>query len=153
MANGYFVDSEIVVPPRAYVVDTNTLVGGKQVQFDIPGNAFTIKEETFTTPQAALVTVPDASGGTVTGCTIQLNAPGGGGADSDTDGQNGGYAEIGITVDGTFYTVRAQGGNGGQAGISGGAGGAGGTLIVPQALLDDARFNIGQIVGLSLIHI
>ena len=147
LANGYFVDSEVVVPPRAYVVDTNTLVGGKQVQFDIPGNAFTIKEETFTTPQAALVTVPDASGGTVTGCTIQLNAPGGGGADSDTDGQNGGYAEIGITVDGTFYTVRAQGGNGGQAGISGGAGGAGGTLIVPQALLDDARFNIGQIVG------
>jgi len=119
LANGYFVDTEVVVPPRAYVVDTNTLVGGKQVQFDIPGNSFTIKEETFTTPQAALVTVPDASGGTVTGCIIQLNAPGGGGADSDTDGQNGGYAEVGITVDGTFYTIRAEGGSGGTAGNSG----------------------------------
>ena len=123
LANGYFAETEVAVPPRMYAVETNTLVGGKDIQFEIPGQTTTVKEEQFTTPQAGLVTIPDASLGNVSGCIIQIQAPGGGGADSDTDGQNGGYAEIGITVDGTFYTIRAQGGFGGQAGVDGGAGG------------------------------
>ena len=55
---------------------------------------------------------------------LTVQAPGGGGADSDTDGTDGGYAEIGLTVDGTFYTIKAFGGGGGTAGNSGGAGGA-----------------------------
>ena len=80
---------------------------------------------------------------------LTVQAPGGGGADSDTDGQNGGYAEIGITVDGTFYTIRAQGGFGGQAGVDGGAGGNGGSFIIPQALLDDPRFTFNQLPGLN----
>ena len=147
LANGYFVDQEVVVPPRAYVVDNNTLVGGKQVVFDIPGNAITVKEETFTTPLATIVTVPDASLGEVTGTTITMQAPGGGGADSDTDGQDGGYCEIGITVDGTFYTIRAEGGRGGNSGANGSGGGAGGTLIVPAALANDPRFNISETPG------
>ena len=147
LANGYFVEQEVVVAPRMYAVDANTLVGGKTIQFEIPGNAITVKEETFITPQAALVTIPDASLGEVTGTTITMQAPGGGGADSDTDGQSAGYCEIGITVDGTFYTIRAEGGFGGEAGDAGGAGGAGGTLTVPQALLDDPRFNISQTPG------
>ena len=147
LANGYFVDQEVVVPPRAYVVDNNTLVGGKQIVFDIPGNAITVKEETFTTPLATIVTVPDASLGEVTGTTITMQAPGGGGADSDTDGQDAGYCEIGITVDGTFYTIRAEGGRGGNSGANGSGGGAGGTLIVPSALANDPRFNISETPG------
>ena len=147
LANGYFAEVEVTVPPRAYVVDTNTLVGGKDIQFEIPGQTTTVKEEQFTVPQAGLVTIPDASLGNVSGCIIQLQAPGGGGADSDTDGQNGGFAEIGITVDGTFYTIRAQGGFGGQAGTSGGAGGNGGSFTIPQALLDDPRFTFTQLPG------
>ena len=147
LANGYFVEQEVVVAPRMYAVDANTLVGGKTIQFEIPGNAITVKEETFITPQAALVTIPDASLGEVTGTTITMQAPGGGGADSDTDGQSAGYCEVGITVDGTFYTIRAEGGFGGEAGDAGGAGGAGGTLTVPADLLNDPRFNISQAPG------
>ena len=147
LANGYFVEQEVVVAPRMYAVDSNTLVGGKTIQFEIPGNAITVKEETFITPQAALVTIPDASLGEVTGTTITMQAPGGGGADSDTDGQSAGYCEVGITVDGTFYTIRAEGGFGGEAGDAGGAGGAGGTLTVPADLLNDPRFNISQAPG------
>ena len=65
-----------------------------------------------------------------------MRSPGGGGADSDTDGANAGYAEVGVTVNGNFYVVRVNGGQGGTAGNSGGAGGAGGSIDVPQALLD-----------------
>jgi len=120
LANGYFVDTEITAPPQAYVVDTNTLVGGKQIVYDIPGNAITIKEEIFETPGAAVVTSPAASEGNVTGTFIDIQAPGGGGADSDTDGATAGYCEIGLTVDGTFYTIKVNGGQGGTAGNSGG---------------------------------
>ena len=136
LANGYFVDTELELPPRAYVVDTNTLVGGKQVVYDIPGTSITIKEETLSAPGAAVVTSPPASAGDVTGTFITMRAPGGGGADSDTDGANAGYAEVGVTVNGTFYTIKVNGGGGGTAGNSGGAGGAGGSIEVPQALLD-----------------
>ena len=136
LANGYFVDTELELPPRAYVVDTNTLVGGKQVVYDIPGTSITIKEETLSAPGATIATVPNPSLGEVTGTFITMRAPGGGGADSDTDGANAGYAEVGVTVNGTFYTIKVNGGGGGTAGNSGGAGGAGGSIEVPQALLD-----------------
>lgn len=63
------------MPPRMYAVDTNTLVGGKDIQFEIPGQTTTVKEEQFTTPQAGLVTIPDASLGNVSGCIIQIQAP------------------------------------------------------------------------------
>ena len=147
LANGYFVDTEVTSPPRAYVVDTNTLVGGKQIVYDIPGNAITVKDEEFDSPGSAVVTSPPASAGDVTGMYLTVQAPGGGGADSDTDGTDGGYAEIGLTVDGTFYTIKAFGGGGGTAGNSGGAGGAGGTLLVPAALANDSRFSIVETVG------
>ena len=147
LANGYFVETPTTAPPRAYVVDNNTLVGGKQVVYEIPGNAITIKEETFITPQAAVVTAPAASEGDVTGTYIQVQAPGGGGADSDTDGANAGYCEIGLTVDNVFYTIRVNGGSGATSGGGGGAGGAGGSVEVPQALLDDTRFQISVTNG------
>ena len=147
LANGYFVETPTTAPPRAYVVDNNTLVGGKQVVYEIPGNAITIKEETFITPQASVVTAPAASEGDVTGTYIQVQAPGGGGADSDTDGASAGYCEIGLTVDNVFYTIRVNGGSGATSGGGGGAGGAGGSVEVPQALLDDTRFQISVTDG------
>ena len=152
LANGYFVDTEVTSPPKAYVVDTNTLVGGKQIVYDIPGNAITVKDEEFDSPGSAVVTSPPASAGDVTGMYLTVQAPGGGGADSDTDGTDGGYAEIGLTVDGTFYTIKAFGGGGGTAGNSGGAGGAGGTLLVPAALANDSRFSIVETVGACLLY-
>ena len=147
LANGYFVETPTTAPPRAYVVDNNTLVGGKQVVYEIPGNAITIKEETFITPQASVVTAPAASEGDVTGTYIQVQAPGGGGADSDTDGATAGYCEIGLTVDNNFYIIKVNGGNGATSGAGGGAGGAGGSVEVPQALLDDTRFQISVTDG------
>ena len=47
LANGYFVEQEITQPPRAYVVDGNTLVGGKQAEFEIPGNAITLSRRDY----------------------------------------------------------------------------------------------------------
>ena len=45
-------------------------------------------------------------------------------------------------VDGTFYTITAEGGKGGKSGNSGGAGGQGGSVSVPAALLSDSRFAV-----------
>ena len=149
LANGYFVSQEIIVPPRAYVVDSDTKVGGKQEVFEIPGNAITLKETIINTPSSQTVTVPDASQGEVIGIEVIMTAPGGGGADSDTDGLNGGYASFSIDVDGTLYTIYCYGGQGGQAGNSGGAGGTGGTLSVPAALASDSRFQINVIEGID----
>ena len=147
LANGYFVTAEIDVPPRAYVVDSDTKVGGKQEVFEIPGNAITLKEEVINQPGSKTVTLPDASQGEVIGIEVIMTAPGGGGADSDTDGQDGGYASFSIDVDGTLYTIYCYGGQGGQAGNSGGAGGTGGTLSVPAVLTADSRFSINVIEG------
>jgi hypothetical protein len=47
-------------------------------------------------------------------------APGGGGADSDNNGGDAGYAYATFTVDGTSYTITANGGDGGTAGSVGG---------------------------------
>ena len=147
LANGYFAETEIIEPPRIYVVDINTAVGGKEQTFTIPGNTTTIQEDTFTGTAGTTVLKPNPSQGTIAGCYITLKGPGGGGADSDNDATNGGYAEVGITVDGNFYTIKVTGGTGGASGASGGAGGVGGTIEVPQVLLDDSRFNIGWVDG------
>ena len=147
LANGYFAETEIIEPPRIYVVDINTAVGGKEQTFEIPGNTTTIQEDTFTGTAGTTVLKPSPSQGTIAGCYITIKAPGGGGADSDNDATNGGYAQIGLTVDGNFYTIKVTGGTGGTSGSAGGAGGVGGTIEVPQVLLDDSRFNIGWVDG------
>ena len=147
LANGYFSQQETTQAPRAYTVDTATLVGGKAIEFDIPGNAYEISEDIITTPQGGIISVPDAGSGTISATSVFLKAPGGGGADSDNNGLNGGYAEVGITVDGTFYTIRAVGGGGGTRGSVGGAGGSGGGFVIPAALLNDPRFTFTQNAG------
>ena len=147
LANGYFAETEIVVPPRIYVVDQNTTIGGKEQTFTVPGNTIAIQESTFTGTAGTTVLKPSPQQGQVDGCVITIAAPGGGGADSDNNGTDGGYAEVGITVDGNFYTIRVTGGTGGQSGANGGAAGVGGTIEVPQVLLDDTRFNIGWVDG------
>ena len=66
-------------------VDNNTLVGGKAIEFDIPGNSFIISETVIDTPQGGVVPIPDAGGGQISGCSVTLRSPGGGGADCDND--------------------------------------------------------------------
>ena len=149
LSSGYFVEQEITQPPRAYVVDGNTLVGGKQVEFEIPGNAITLKEETLSGSGSAVVSTPDPTLGEVIGIEIIMTAGGGGGADSDNDGANGGNASVTLDVDGTLYTISANGGQGGNSGNTGGAGGSGGTLSIPAALANDSRFNISVIDGID----
>ena len=148
LASGYFADTEVTDPPRAYVVDSTTRVGGKQEQFEIPGNAITIQDVTIDNPNTAQnISIPPASLGTVTGMYITIQAPGGGGADSDNDGTNGGEARVGFTIDGNFYEVIAYGGGGGTAGADGGAGGSGGTILVPAALLAIPGVTVDTIDG------
>ena len=149
LAGGYFVEEEITQPPRAYVIDSNTLVGGKQAEFEIPGNAITLSSETITTPQSQVIPLPDPNLGEVIGIQIILEAPGGGGADSDTDGGSGGTASVTLDVDGDLYTITANGGSGGQAGNSGGAGGTGGTLSIPASLVTDSRFQFSTTNGID----
>ena len=147
LANGYFVEQEIAQSPRMWPVDNATLVGGKQIDFEIPGDAIIIQDDIFSTPQAATVNVPDASLGEVIAIEIIMTAPGGGGADQDTDGQDAGDASITIDVDGELKTIYCRGGDGGQAGNSGGAGGSGGILEIPAELLSDSRFQFNSTSG------
>ena len=147
LANGYFVNQEIPTPPNMYVIDNNTVVGGKQVEFEIPGNAIILQSNTYNTPQAVTVNPPDASLGEVVAIEINLVAGGGGGADQDTDGQDATDSSVTISVDGVLRTIYVRGGNGGQAGNSGGAGGAGGVLDVPAELIGDPRFQFGNTPG------
>lgn len=139
LANGYFLEQEVEQPPKAYVVDNDTLVGGKEQVFQIPGNAVTLKEEFLNSPGNRTVTLPDAGLGTIIGIEANIIAPGGGGADSDTDGTAGGYASFSIEVDGVLQTIYVYGGGGGRARSTGGAGG---TVSIPQALVNDDRFQI-----------
>ena len=149
LANGYFVETETIQPPRVYVVDGNTLVGGKQAEFEIPGNATTLKEDVITSPESRTISVPSPSLGDVIGIEAIMTAPGGGGADSDNDGSDGGSASLTLDVDGQLYTITAFGGKGGQAGNSGGAAGDGGTLSIPASLATDSRFNITITEGID----
>ena len=149
LANGYFVETETTQAPRVYVVDGNTLVGGKQAEFEIPGNATTLKEDIINTPESRTISVPSPSLGDVIGIEATMTAPGGGGADSDNDGSDGGSASLTLDVDGQLYTITAFGGKGGQAGNSGGAAGDGGTLSIPASLATDSRFNITITEGID----
>ena len=147
LANGYFVNQEVPTPPNMYVIDNNTVVGGKQVEFEIPGNAIILQSNSYTTPQAVTVNPPDASLGEVVAIEINLVAGGGGGADQDTDGQDGTDSSVTISVDGALKTIYVRSGDGGQSGNAGGAGGAGGILDVPAELLSDSRFQFTNVIG------
>jgi len=147
LAGGYFVEQEITQPPRVYVVNGDTLVGGKQADFEIPGNAITLSSETITSAQSKIIPLPDPDLGTVIGIQIILKAPGGGGSDSDNDGSAGGTASVTLDVDGTLYTITANGGGGAVDGNSGGTGGSGGTLSIPAELALDPRFTFSVTEG------
>ena len=149
LSSGYFVEQEVQQSPRSYVIDGNTLVGGKQAEFEIPGNAITLKEETISGQGSSVVTLPDPALGEVIGIEIIMTAGGGGGADSDNDGSNGLNASVTLDVDGTLYTISANGGQGGNSGNTGGGGGSGGILSIPAALTNDPRFNISVTQGVD----
>ena len=70
LANGYFAETEIVVPPRIYVVDQNTTVGGKEQTFTVPGNTIAIQESTFTGTAGTTVLKPSPQQGQVDGLSL-----------------------------------------------------------------------------------
>ena len=110
------------------------MVGGKQTEFEIPGNAIIVKDLQYVAPTSVNVDAPPESDNVVF-VEISLVAPGGGGADQDTDGQDGQNCSCSFFVDGTFYTITAEGGKGGKSGNSGGAAGQGGSVVVPLSLI------------------
>ena len=120
LAAGTFEDVASVPQPRAYVIDNNTIVGGKATTIIIPGSGVTFQDDELLSPGTITMNPVPASTGEVTQIEVSLLAPGGGGADSDNSGTNAGYAYATFTVDGTTYTVTANGGQGGAAGSSGG---------------------------------
>jgi len=141
LAPGYFEDVVTTPEPRMYVVDDNTGIGGKTEVFVIPGTgvSFGFEEQVG---EGVINTDPiPAETGEVTQLQVTLDAPGGGGGGTFSDGGDAGYAYASFQLDGSFYTIYAYGGEGGQAGDSGGAGGAGGSFLIPQELIDNPLFS------------
>jgi hypothetical protein len=135
LAAGTFEEVVVTPNPIAYVVDASTVIGGKEQTFDIPGVGVVFDSDTLTSPGTINTTPIPASTGEVKRVEINLIGPGGGGADSNSDGGTGGFAFATFNVDGNEYTIYAYGGGGGRSGNSGGTGGSGGTFLVPASLI------------------
>jgi hypothetical protein len=135
LAAGTFEEVQVTPNPIAYVVDAATIIGGKEQSFDIPGTGVVFSSRNLSSPGTINTNPVPPATGEVKRVEINLIGPGGGGADSNTDGGTGGFAFATFNVDGTEYTIYAYGGGGGRSGNSGGSGGTGGTYLVPAALI------------------
>ena len=142
LAAGTFSDETSTPAPRLYPIDDQTTIGGKVDVDELPGVGTVFQDDDLTSQGTFTLTPVAASAGTVTRIDIELQAPGGGGAGSFSDGTSGGYAYFTINVGGSDYTVYAYGGGGGTAGTSGGAGGSGGSFLVPSALANMSNVTI-----------
>lgn len=149
LSSGTFEEVITTPSPKIYVINNQTVVGGKTQIFDIPGTGVTFQSEQLLSPGTIRMDPIPSSSGTVTRLTISLVAPGGGGASSDTDGRTGGYAYASFPFKGNNYTIYAYGGGGGQDGNSGGAGGEGGTFLIPAALINDPDFDYSAFDGID----
>ena len=150
IAAGTFSDETTTPDPRTYVIDGNTKVGGKPDEFEIPGTGVIFASDDRSTPGTInMDAVTVGAGEEFSQITVNLIAPGGGGADSSNDGGTGGYAYATFNWKGTNQTVYAYGGGGGERGSNGGDGGDGGTVLIPQALIDDPDFTYTATTGLS----
>lgn len=146
-AGGYFTDVAYDQPPKVWVVNQQTTIGGKEIKAsDAPiGNE--IYNQTIT--NAGSLSVPANPGGStnISGYSVTLAAPGGGGGGSTGNGGNGGSASATLVVDGISHTITVTGGKGGGSGNGGGSAGQGGTVSVPAVLINDPRFNFDQQVN------
>jgi len=150
ISSGSFSDVTEIPPPRVYVINNNTVVGGKPDVFEVPGTGVIFYDEYITssgTINASAVTT--GAGENFSELTVNLVAPGGGGAGSFGDGGDAGYAYASFNFKGTNYTIYAYGGEGGTRGNNGGAGGAGGTFLIPQALINDPDFTYSTTDGID----
>ncbi len=147
LAAGTFEDVASIPAPRAYTIDNQTIVGGKATTIIIPGSGVTFQDDELLAPGTITMNPVPASTGEVTQIEINLIAPGGGGATSDDDGTDAGYAYAIFTVDGTTYEVRVNGGDGGQKGSDGGAGGQGGVIALPAGLDQEDWFTYSSSPG------
>ena len=120
LASGTFDEVTSIPQPRFYAINNQTIVGGKATVIVNPGTGVTFQQDEALTPSTITMNPVPASSGEVTQIDITLMAPGGGGADSDNNGGDAGYAYATFTVDGTSYTITANGGDGGTAGSVGG---------------------------------
>lgn len=140
-AGGYFTDVAYDQPPKVWVVDQQTTIGGKEIKAsDAPiGNV--IYDQTRTDANSSL-SVPANPGGStnISGYSVSLAAPGGGGGGSTGNGGNGGSASATLVVDGITHTITVTGGTGGGSGAGGGTAGQGGTVSIPAVLINDPRF-------------
>jgi hypothetical protein len=115
-ANGFFQTSTVTVAPRMWVVDNTTVIGGKTITVDNPAAYELIQENNITTAGTSTVTSP----ATFARIVVSLTSSGGGGANSTTNGTNGGDALYNFTLDGVVYSIKVTGGLGGSSSNAGG---------------------------------
>lgn len=139
IASGYFEETLVTPDPKVWVVDNNTVIGGKDITIQEPGTGELRFENEYTSGSANIAS--NAGGTNVTSYIVALAGGGGGGGGSTGSGSNGGTTSVTLTVDGVAYTIYAYGGQGGTSGSSGGAGGDGGTYSIPAELFNDPRFD------------
>ena len=139
LASGYFQEFPVTPTPKVWVVDNNTSIGGKEIIVIEPGVGELRIDETIDSGTANIAA--SEGGDNITSYIIEMAGGGGGGAGSTGNGGNGGTTSVTLTVDGTPYTITANGGNGGTSGNGGGAGGSGGQYSIPAALFADPRFS------------
>lgn len=150
IASGSFSDVTTTPPPKVYVINNNTVVGGKPDVFEVPGTGV-IFYDNYITSAGTINASPIATGPgeTFSQITVNLVAPGGGGAGSFGDGGDAGYAYATFNWKGNNKTIYAYGGEGGTRGNNGGAGGNGGTFLIPADLLTDPDFQYSAVAGLD----
>jgi len=150
IASGSFSDVTETPAPRVYVINNNTVVGGKPDVFEVPGTGVIFFDEYITSPDTINASpVATGPGESFSQITVNLVAPGGGGAGSFGDGGDAGYAYATFNWKGTNKTIYAYGGDGGQRGNNGGAGGSGGTFLIPADLLVDPDFQYTATNGID----
>ena len=147
LAPGYFVDITTTPPPRMYVVDDNTGIGGKTEVFVIPGTGVTFQSEEQLGNGTINTDPVPAETGVVALLEVNLKAPGGGGGGTFSSGGDAGYSYASFELDGNFYTIYAYGGEGGDAGDLGGGGGTGGSFLIPQELINNPLFTYTADLG------
>lgn len=142
-ASGIFEEVTSTPDPDCWVVNSNTVIGGKET-IAIPAGNYKISYDDELTSSGNLLKTAADGGANVLRYRIDMYAPGGGGAGTSGNGGNAGTASVTFTVSGVQYTVTASGGSGGTAGTSGGAGGSGGTVSIPTALVSEPKVDISS---------
>jgi hypothetical protein len=147
-ANGFFDTRTITRSPRMWVVDNDTVIGGKPVIIENPAS-FLALDPPYELNTAGSITPTPPTGG-FSRVTVSLTSSGGGGANSSTNGTTGGNNSFVFTLDGIVYTIRATGGGGGSTSNAGGAagqilyaeGGGAFTTTIPASLAANTKFSI-----------